>query len=152
MGKRKRLDGSGRQLVHQRIRNSSRCYGCRQGQGQCFCRFRSLPQTPLNTHLAQPAAKAPAKKAISENVSSNPAEASNPTSLFTDGFLSRLHAPGENPQINEENMKKHLEATGKRVMTRFPPEPNGYLHIGHAKAITIDFGYAKHNNGCCYLR
>jgi glutaminyl-tRNA synthetase len=37
-------------------------------------------------------------------------------------------------------------------MTRFPPEPNGYLHIGHAKAITIDFGYAKHHNGCCYLR
>lgn len=37
-------------------------------------------------------------------------------------------------------------------MTRFPPEPNGYLHIGHAKAITIDFGYAKHHDGCCYLR
>lgn len=39
-----------------------------------------------------------------------------------------------------------------RVNTRFPPEPNGYLHIGHAKAICIDFGIAAHNNGLCNLR
>jgi glutaminyl-tRNA synthetase len=37
-------------------------------------------------------------------------------------------------------------------MTRFPPEPNGYLHIGHAKAMFIDFGLAKERNGHCYLR
>jgi glutaminyl-tRNA synthetase len=39
-----------------------------------------------------------------------------------------------------------------RVATRFPPEPNGYLHIGHAKAISIDFGLAKENGGRCNLR
>ena len=38
------------------------------------------------------------------------------------------------------------------VVTRFPPEPNGYLHIGHAKAICIDFGMAKLFNGTCHLR
>lgn len=38
------------------------------------------------------------------------------------------------------------------VVTRFPPEPNGYLHIGHAKAICIDFGMAKEFNGECHLR
>ena len=39
-----------------------------------------------------------------------------------------------------------------RVHTRFPPEPNGYLHIGHAKAICIDFGIAKRHGGLCNLR
>jgi len=43
---------------------------------------------------------------------------------------------------------KHLG----RVATRFPPEPNGYLHIGHAKAICLDFGIAEENGGTCNLR
>ena len=41
---------------------------------------------------------------------------------------------------------------GGRVQTRFPPEPNGYLHIGHAKAICMDFGVAERHNGICNLR
>ena len=41
---------------------------------------------------------------------------------------------------------------GGRVITRFPPEPNGYLHIGHAKAICIDFGMAQEFGGRCHLR
>ena len=41
---------------------------------------------------------------------------------------------------------------GGRIQTRFPPEPNGYLHIGHAKAIAIDFGLAKKYGGECNLR
>ena len=46
-------------------------------------------------------------------------------------------------------------ASGKwdtRVHTRFPPEPNGYLHIGHAKSICLNFGLAEKNNGKCNLR
>src|SRR4030065_1889246 len=39
-----------------------------------------------------------------------------------------------------------------KVVTRFPPEPNGYLHIGHAKAICIDFGIAEEYGGQCNLR
>lgn len=53
----------------------------------------------------------------------------------------------------EEAIEKDLEAGNyDHVQTRFPPEPNGYLHIGHAKAICIDFGMAQKYNGECNLR
>ncbi|XP_062090020.1 glutamine--tRNA ligase isoform X2 [Humulus lupulus] len=52
----------------------------------------------------------------------------------------------------KELLQKHLKVTGGKVLTRFPPEPNGYLHIGHAKAMFIDFGLAKERGGGCYLR
>ena len=41
---------------------------------------------------------------------------------------------------------------GGRVVTRFPPEPNGYLHYGHAKSIVLNFGLAAENSGTCHLR
>lgn len=52
----------------------------------------------------------------------------------------------------KELLERHLKAKRGSVLTRFPPEPNGYLHIGHAKAMFIDFGLAKDRGGGCYLR
>lgn len=52
----------------------------------------------------------------------------------------------------EKDMASKPELQGKSVATRFPPEPNGYLHIGHAKSICLNFGLAKTYNGQCNLR
>ena len=54
--------------------------------------------------------------------------------------------------IIDEELQEGGRCYGKKVHTRFPPEPNGYLHIGHAKALCIDFGTALKYGGLCNLR
>lgn len=66
--------------------------------------------------------------------------------------IKQLIGRDVNADNSEELLKKHREFTGGRVMTRFPPEPNGYLHIGHAKAIRFNFQVAKEYGGETYLR
>ncbi|KAI9763130.1 MAG: Glutaminyl-tRNA synthetase [Geoglossum simile] len=81
----------------------------------------------------EPKANATPKKEKAANV---PAPPTDPNSMFKEGFLAAVHQ----------------ERAELPVFTRFPPEPNGYLHIGHSKAIAINFGFARFHGGQCYLR
>lgn len=109
----------------------------------------SLPERPKE-ELAPPKSKKPPKEKkpketkpldgaqnVQKEKSSNvPAAPLDPESMFKEGFLKAVY--------NERPVKQ--------VFTRFPPEPNGYLHIGHSKAIAINFGFARFHGGDCYLR
>lgn len=75
----------------------------------------------------------PTKKGKVPNVLAAPVD---PESMFKEGFLKSVY--------NEKPSEK--------IITRFPPEPNGFLHIGHSKAIAINFGFARYRHGVCYLR
>lgn len=71
--------------------------------------------------------------------------------------MSEESIDAASPSANRHFIRKIIDAdlaagTVKKIVTRFPPEPNGYLHIGHAKAICLDFGMAKEYGGECHLR
>ena len=76
---------------------------------------------------------------MAEEVKTAAAEGESGSKNFIDAFI-------------EEDIAEGGRFQGQQVHTRFPPEPNGYLHIGHCKALTIDFGTAERFGGLCNLR
>jgi glutaminyl-tRNA synthetase len=59
---------------------------------------------------------------VEEAVPLRPVPSAAPPSIFEEGFLANLHKPGDNPQQDPRLRREHLEATGGKVITRFPPE------------------------------
>ncbi|KAJ5679094.1 hypothetical protein N7462_007338 [Penicillium macrosclerotiorum] len=94
----------------------------------------------------QLAKKEAGPKAPKENKPKAPKEAKevseprDPLAMFKVGFLNDVY--NERP----------ISETVPKIRTRFPPEPNGFLHIGHSKAIAVNFGFAKYHGGECILR
>ncbi|KAM3455894.1 hypothetical protein MY3296_002013 [Beauveria thailandica] len=106
-----------------------------------------VSKAELKKRLQKRAKKAAQEKARQEKAAAGPVEKKapapkpeetpiDPEAMFKQGFLDDVYK----------------ERPVKNVITRFPPEPNGYLHIGHAKAIAVNFGFAKYHGGVTYLR
>ncbi|OAA46145.1 glutaminyl-tRNA synthetase [Metarhizium rileyi] len=107
-----------------------------------------VSKSELKKRQQKRAKKAAQEKARQEKAAAGPTQSAaapaskpedvppDPEAMFKLGFLHDVY--NERPE--------------KDVVTRFPPEPNGYLHIGHAKAIAVNFGFAKYHGGVCYLR
>lgn len=91
---------------------------------------KKQPKTPKSAKEPKPP---PVKKGEIPNA---PAASIDPNSMFKEGFLKNIYD----------------EKPSGKVITRFPPEPNGFLHVGHSKAITVNFGFARFHGGECYLR
>jgi len=71
---------------------------------------------------------------------------------MTDSPANAPDTPAAANFVRDLIRQQLADGTASRVQTRFPPEPNGYLHIGHAKAICVDFGMAAEFGGICKLR
>lgn len=107
------------------------------------------PKTEADLEKPRKVKKIKPLKTVNEVEKEETMEEKDPFEGIPNRFEARGLASAENPP---ELLEQHRLATGGKVVCRFPPEPNGYLHIGHAKAMFIDFGYAKKMGGECILR
>ncbi len=106
------------------------------------------PRTEADNAKPKKVKKAKAPK-VAKVVEEGTEERADPFEGIPSRFDARGLASAEN---TPELIELHKKMTGGKVVCRFPPEPNGYLHVGHAKAMFIDFGYAKKMGGDCILR
>lgn len=92
--------------------------------------------------------KAPKPAAEDKPKAADKAKEEEEATIDIKSLISRDMDAGNSAEL----LEKHKAFTQGRIMTRFPPEPNGYLHIGHAKSIRFNFTLAKEYGGETYLR
>lgn len=110
--------------------------------------FKQIPDT-------QPAPKPKAKGKGNQNQQKNEEKKAEevPDEPDFKGIVASFPSPADNAMKNpKEIQEEHMKVTGGSYMTRFPPEPNGWIHIGHAKAMFLDFGLAEMKGGKTYMR
>ena len=130
-------------------------------------KVKAAPKVSAAAAAAAAAAEEERKK--KEAAAASAAEEESAATTPSEDPYSSFTAPADNNKVHtsvpmsdgttlriantREQLSEHLKRTGGVVLTRFPPEPNGYLHLGHAKACFIDFGLAENREGGkCYLR
>ena len=96
---------------------------------------KELPERPKKKNAPKKPPKAPNKGPTKQEEVPN-----DPDQMFKVGFLAEVYE------------ERPLSESIPKVRTRFPPEPNGFLHIGHSKALKVNFGFAAFHNGECVLR
>lgn len=90
-------------------------------------------KAPKKSKEGQEPKSTPPKKEKASSSNDGPID---PDAMFKEGWLKAVYQ----------------EKPSEQVFSRFPPEPNGFLHIGHSKAIAVNFGFARYHGGKCYLR
>ncbi|RZF43263.1 hypothetical protein LSTR_LSTR001524 [Laodelphax striatellus] len=160
-------------LIMQAVRNELKWADGKAVKSEVDLQIFTLLGPKTEADMA-PAPKKPSKqtksKDLNENksnsnksksrIETNGTEESGPMTVAEMMKKVNFHAPGENfktdgyvvTEHTQRLIEEHLKITGGKVRTRFPPEPNGILHVGHAKAININFGYAASKDGLCFLR
>ena len=112
------------------------------------------PKEPKK-NKAEAAAKAPEPEVEEARPDEKLPTPQNNVGYHAKASVGEKAALGQDPGYwtnSPEVLTKHLKETGGKWQTRFPPEPNGYLHIGHAKAMYFNFGTAANRGGECYMR
>lgn len=116
--------------------------------------MKFAPSSIISNHIKKALEGLDVEK-LKSKVSGSKAEEDevDPDAIVFKGVVSDFQPAEKNVMGNlENNQKRHMEVTKGQFMTRFPPEPNGWIHIGHAKAMLLDFGLSQVRGGKCYMR